>query len=127
MDLLRGNENNHLSHDYRLGPRTDHALEGLAKAGLKDVMLIPIAFTSDHIETLFELDLEYGEVGREVGLTGLTRCDSLNDNPIFIETLAKLVADHLESGPKHSVQYKYRCPGCDKTSCKDARNFFVAK
>jgi ferrochelatase len=68
------------SHPYRLvwqsqvgpspwlGPRTDHALEGLAKAGHKHVMLIPIAFTSDHVETLFELDLEYGAHAKEVRL-----------------------------------------------------------
>lgn len=49
-----------------LGPRTDHALEGLAKKGVKNAMLIPIAFTSDHVETLFELDLEYGHQAKEV-------------------------------------------------------------
>jgi ferrochelatase len=49
-----------------LGPRTDKALEGFAKQGYTDVMLVPIAFTSDHIETLFELDLEYGHLGKEV-------------------------------------------------------------
>lgn len=52
-----------------LGPKTDEALEGLAKKGHKNVMLIPIAFTSDHIETLFELDLEYGEHAKEVSST----------------------------------------------------------
>jgi ferrochelatase len=49
-----------------LGPRTDLALEGLAKSGHKHVMMIPIAFTSDHVETLYELDLEYADHGKKV-------------------------------------------------------------
>ena len=42
-----------------MGPQTSDAIKGLAKLGKKDAVLIPIAFTSDHIETLYELDLEY--------------------------------------------------------------------
>ena len=44
-----------------LGPPTDSAIEGLAAKGKKNILLVPIAFTSDHIETLYELDLEYAE------------------------------------------------------------------
>ena len=50
-----------------MGMQTKDALEGLAKQGQKDVVLVPIAFTSDHIETLYELDLEYGSEAKEVG------------------------------------------------------------
>lgn len=49
-----------------LGMKTPDALKGLAKNGRKDVILVPIAFTSDHIETLFELDHEYGKEAKEV-------------------------------------------------------------
>ena len=42
-----------------LGPQTDEVIEGLAKKGKKNMLLVPIAFTSDHIETLYELDIEY--------------------------------------------------------------------
>ena len=42
-----------------LGPQTDEVIEGLAKRGKKNMLLVPIAFTSDHIETLYELDIEY--------------------------------------------------------------------
>jgi ferrochelatase len=49
-----------------LGPKTDDAITGYAKQGVKDLLVIPIAFVSDHIETLFELDLEYGELAKEV-------------------------------------------------------------
>jgi ferrochelatase len=59
------------SHQYRLvwqskvgpqewlGPQTDEAIEGLAKNNRLNLLVVPIAFTSDHIETLFELDHEY--------------------------------------------------------------------
>lgn len=44
-----------------LGPQTDKTIEALAKRGRKNLLLVPIAFTSDHIETLHELDLEYAD------------------------------------------------------------------
>jgi len=49
-----------------MGPQTSEALKGLARLGKKKVVLVPIAFTSDHIETLYELDLEYGKEAKEV-------------------------------------------------------------
>lgn len=49
-----------------LGPQTSDAIKGLAKKGHNNLLLVPIAFTSDHIETLFELDLEYLEEAKEV-------------------------------------------------------------
>jgi ferrochelatase len=52
-----------------LGPKTDKVLDGLLKNHNKEnVMLIPIAFTSDHIETLFELDIEYGGHAKKVSI-----------------------------------------------------------
>lgn len=53
------------------GPQTIDAIKGLAKNGNKDVCMVPIAFTSDHIETLFELDIEYGPEGKEVRMRSL--------------------------------------------------------
>ena len=50
-----------------LGPQTDEAIKGLVERGKKNLLLVPIAFTSDHIETLHELDLEYAQnLGAEV-------------------------------------------------------------
>ena len=58
-----------------LGPQTIDAIKGLGKQGHNDQLLVPIAFTSDHIETLFELDLEYLEEAKEVSAyTHLARC-----------------------------------------------------
>lgn len=49
-----------------MGPSTASVLEGLAKQGHKYVLTVPIAFTSDHIETLFEIDQEYAEEAKKV-------------------------------------------------------------
>lgn len=49
-----------------MGMQTSKALEGLARLGKKQVVLVPIAFTSDHIETLYELDIEYVKEAQEV-------------------------------------------------------------
>lgn len=49
-----------------LGPQTSDAIKGYAKKQHNDLLLIPVAFTSDHIETLYELDLEYLEEAKEV-------------------------------------------------------------
>jgi ferrochelatase len=49
-----------------MGMSTVEAVKGLARLGKKQVVMVPIAFTSDHIETLYELDLEYVKEAREV-------------------------------------------------------------
>ena len=49
-----------------MGKQTNDAVKGLARLGKKQVVLVPIAFTSDHIETLYELDLEYVKEAKEV-------------------------------------------------------------
>ena len=49
-----------------MGMQTGEAIKGLARLGKKQVILVPIAFTSDHIETLYEIDQEYIKEGKEV-------------------------------------------------------------
>lgn len=107
-----------------LRPATDEALQGLAKQGKKNVIMVPIAFTSDHIETLFELDLEYGHQAKEWGIDNLTRSDSMNDHPIFIQALADVVADHLKANQPCSNQLMLRCPGCVNSKCAHTKAFF---
>ncbi|KAF9432823.1 ferrochelatase hem15 [Entomortierella beljakovae] len=97
-----------------LGPQTIAAILGLGEKGHNEQLLVPIAFTSDHIETLFELDLEYGEEAHEAGITGLTRAESLNADPVFIEAMADIVKSHLKetsTGSPVSKQFTIRCPG----------------
>jgi len=109
-----------------LGAQTDDAIKGLSENGYKNVLLIPIAFTSDHIETLYELDLEYiGELGAECGIENIHRAESLNDSPIFIQGMAELVKSHLDENKKCTKQLELRCPMCTNQTCWHMRKFFV--
>jgi ferrochelatase len=105
-----------------LGPSTAQVLRRLGARGQKHVLVVPIAFTSDHIETLSELDREYGEVAHEAGITHYRRAPALNDRPRFLDALAEMVRDHLKSGAVYSSQYSTRCAGCTNPQCRNILN-----
>jgi ferrochelatase len=106
-----------------LGPQVEQALTGLAQKGNKHVLLVPIAFTSDHIETLYELDIQYREVADKLGVV-MHRSESLNTDPMFIDAMADIVQKHLTSGKISSTQFKLRCPGCENEHCGESKQFF---
>ena len=125
-----------------LGPQTSDTIKGWAKQGHKDAIVVPIAFTSDHIETLYEIDIELQEEAEEHGIT-LKRAESLNDEPTFIRAMAEICASHLsavEGTPSRipeekrgedvwsqgytSKQMLLRCPGCVNSICGEQKAFF---
>ncbi|CAL8384567.1 ferrochelatase, mitochondrial [Gadus morhua] len=111
-----------------LGPQTDDVIKGLCERGKKNLLLVPIAFTSDHIETLHELDIEYSQVlGEECGVENIRRAESLNGNPLFMKALAQLVQSHLISDQPCSRQLTLRCPLCINPTCGEAKAFFSAQ
>jgi ferrochelatase len=71
------------------------------------IIIVPIAFTSDHIETLHEIDIELKSESKYP--EKIKRAESLNGSPIFIEGLAQLVSEHLKSGELFSKQYPFDC------------------
>ncbi|GME78312.1 unnamed protein product [[Candida] boidinii] len=86
-----------------LGGKTDaisNKLTDLDK--IPGIVLVPIAFTSDHIETLHELDIELKQELKNPDK--YARAESLNGDLEFCEGLADLVKDHLESGEYYSKQ-----------------------
>jgi protoporphyrin/coproporphyrin ferrochelatase len=101
-----------------LGPSTERVIRRLGARGEQRLLVVPIAFTSDHIETLSELDREYGEVAHQVGITEYRRTPALNDRPDFIDALADIVREHLASGRPHGPLYRTRCPGCENPACR---------
>ena len=105
-----------------LGPSTAQLLRRLGARGHRHVLVVPIAFTSDHIETLSELDREYGEVAHQAGITHYKRAPALNDRPAFLDGLAAIVRDHLRSGNAYSSQYPVRCAGCTNPQCRNILN-----
>jgi len=104
------------------GPSTEGVIRRLGLRGEKRVLVVPIAFTSDHIETLSELDREYGELAHKVGITQYRRAPALNDRPRFLDALADIVREHLASGRACSSQYPTRCVGCTNPQCRNILN-----
>ena len=80
-----------------LTPSTPDTVKELAARGVKDMLIIPVAFTSDHLETLFELGIEYRRVAKEAGVEQYEVTRGLNDSPMFIEALAQLVFEKVGS------------------------------
>jgi protoporphyrin/coproporphyrin ferrochelatase len=105
-----------------LGPSTERVIRRLGARGQQHVLVVPIAFTSDHIETLSELDREYGEVAHQAGITHYKRTPALNDRPRFIGALAEIVREHLQSGRVYGPLYRTRCPGCENAQCRQIVN-----
>ena len=79
-----------------LGPSTPQAIEEAAGEGL-GVIVCPIAFVSDHVETLVELDHEYAQLAHDVGCPGFVRVAALGITPAFIEGLAMSVQGALST------------------------------
>lgn len=75
-----------------LEPSIEDSLEGLASEGARDVLMVPVSFVSDHIETLYEIDILYRSVGEGLGLR-IERTESLNTHPMLIEALKEMALD----------------------------------
>ncbi|CAO2594282.1 Ferrochelatase, mitochondrial [Lemmus lemmus] len=111
-----------------LGPQTDEAIKGLCERGRKNILLVPIAFTSDHIETLYELDIEYSQVlAKKCGAENIRRAESLNGNPLFSKALADLVYSHIQSNKLCSTQLTLSCPLCVNPVCRETKSFFSSQ
>jgi ferrochelatase len=92
----------HLSFQSKVGPvkwlepSTDAKLRELASHGVEQALAIPISFVSDHIETLYELDILYKKLADEIGIKTYRRVPALNCDPTFINALADLVCEKLK-------------------------------
>lgn len=73
-----------------LSPSTPQMLETLAGEGCKNILMVPISFVSDHVETLYEISILYRQQAAGLGIR-LEPCPSLNCHPLFIQALKALV------------------------------------
>jgi ferrochelatase len=80
-----------------LKPYTEDALRELAAQGVEELLVVPISFVSEHIETLQEIDIEYRELAEESGIHNFQRIPALNTHPVFIDSLATLVTEALDA------------------------------
>lgn len=89
-----------------LSPATEDVIDAVAKGGGKRVCMVPIAFASEHIETLHEIDIEYREHARKVGIEAFGRAPALGTRSAFIRCLADLVLQGSRSLDR------YECMRC---------------
>ncbi len=95
-----------------IGPATDATIEKAAREG-KAILLSPVAFVSEHIETLVELDIEYRHLAEKLGAKHYVRAPALGVDEGFIATLADLVEQSLadrEARPVRSACGGRICP-----------------
>ena len=99
----RGNDRPfHVSFQSKVGPAewltpgTPDKLEELAQKGIRSVLMVPVAFVSDHVETAFELDIEIREKATKFGIEHYEVSSGLNSHPLFIEALGEVTASQLK-------------------------------
>ncbi len=73
-----------------LGPSAEDVIRGLAAAGRRKVVVVPVGFVSEHLETLYDLDIELAREAREAGVE-MVRAATVQDSRKFIEALAESV------------------------------------
>jgi ferrochelatase len=77
-----------------LGPKVEAVLERLHGEGHRQILIVPVGFVCDHIEVLYDVDILFRKLAASKGMH-LERTDSLNTSPLFIETLAAIVRQHV--------------------------------
>ncbi len=73
-----------------LGPQLEEYVPELAEQGIKNIVSIPVGFVSDHVEILYDIDIEAQNVAKELGVR-LERPPALNEDPLYIDTLVELI------------------------------------
>jgi protoporphyrin/coproporphyrin ferrochelatase len=76
-----------------LGPTVESAIEDLSRAGHRHVLVAPIGFLCDHVETLYDIDIELRQLAMKQGMK-LERIAMLNDSPVLVETLVDVLSAH---------------------------------
>ncbi|MCS5692699.1 ferrochelatase [Cyanobium sp. FGCU-6] len=116
LEELLGHVNPHtLAYQSRVGPvewlkpYTEDALHELGEKKVKDLVVVPISFVSEHIETLEEIDIEYREIATEAGVTNFRRVPALDTDPTFIAGLADLVQQAM-AGPEINLDQAAALP-----------------
>jgi ferrochelatase len=105
---LRGRPEARLTYQSRtgpvrwLGPDAADTVRELGAGGCTSLVVVPVSFVSDHIETLHELDIELAEIAHEAGIGQFRRVPVLNDRPEAGSVLADVLETLLEAGPLSS-------------------------
>jgi protoporphyrin/coproporphyrin ferrochelatase len=96
----------HLCYQSKVGaskwlrPSMHETIRRLAAEGRRRVLVVPISFVSDHVETLHEIDIEHREQALSLGMQDYRMVPGLNDSPAFIHALAGLVRSRVADGAR---------------------------
>ncbi len=74
-------------------PGTEEMIQQLGDAGHKALLVVPVSFVSDHIETLEEIDIQYRDLAADCGFQHFRRAPSLNAHDDFLDAMAALVKE----------------------------------
>jgi len=102
-----------LCYQSRVGPRewlrpyVDDVIRDQGRAGVSQMLVYPIAFVSDHIETLYELGMTYAALARQVGVREYHVVPGLNDNPWLIKALERLPGPPFRKRGDRESTYSY--------------------
>lgn len=105
-------------------PSLIDSITGFTERSVRSVVVVPISFISDHIETLFELDIQCKEHAQKSGLANFIRVDAPNDHSTFINGLAQLVYDSLHGRSGTYSRNRVTCTKCSNSSCSERVQFF---
>jgi ferrochelatase len=85
----------HIAFQEWVGPDVESILKELSQDKVREVLIVPIGFVSDHIEVLYDIDILYREKAESMGMV-LKRTPSLNFSERFIEALSSIVEEHIK-------------------------------
>lgn len=113
-----------------LEPKTPAVLEELAHKGVETTVVVPIAFVSEHIETLYEIDVEFGDEAREAGIKNFIRVPAAGAHPRFIDVLENVTESYLARPHKGFTCHGNPDGECcsklqNKQCCHDLHNWYV--
>jgi len=99
-----------------LGPDVVEHLKSLASAGVKEVVVAPIGFVSDHMEIVYDLDFEAQNVARELGMK-MVRAATAGTHPSFVKMIRELMLERIDNAParfvgSHGARIGLCAPGC---------------
>ncbi len=83
---------------------TSDTIVQLGEQGMRDVLVVPISFVSEHSETLYELDILYKKTAADAGITNFRRVPALNSDPTFIRALADIAEQALKGASRREDQ-----------------------
>lgn len=94
-----------------LRPSLDETIHALASSGVKKLLVIPISFVTEHIETLHEINIEARTEAKHLGIQQFEMMPALNDHPIFIRALADLVLRQIPIVQERHERRQANSPG----------------